>query len=93
VHHPGILLLLLMMTAAAVLDIWDVPLEPLLAALGRARQLFRGRLAGMLLSLPLLYFLARIWGVDGAAWGVLAGEVVIFLTRLIPFLRMGSARR
>jgi Na+-driven multidrug efflux pump len=47
----------------------------------------------MLLSLPLLYFLARIWGVDGAAWGVLAGEVVIFLTRLIPFLRMGSARR
>jgi O-antigen/teichoic acid export membrane protein len=93
VHHPGILLLLLLMTAAAVLDIWDVPLEPLLAALGRARQLFRGRLAGMLLSLPLLYFLARIWGVDGAAWGVLAGEVVIFLTRLIPFLRMGSARR
>jgi O-antigen/teichoic acid export membrane protein len=89
VHHSGILLLLLLMTAAAVLDIWDVPLEPLLASLGQVKQLFRGRLAGMLLSLPLLYFLARIWGVDGAALGMLAGEVVIFLTRLVPFLRMG----
>lgn len=88
VHHPGMLPLLLIMTAAAVLDIWDVPLEPLLAALGRAKQLFRGRLAGMLLSLPLLYFLARIWGVEGAALALLAGEVVIFLTRLVPYLGM-----
>jgi O-antigen/teichoic acid export membrane protein len=87
-RHPGVLFLLLLMTAAAVLDVWDVPLEPMLAALGQARQLFRGRLGGMVLSLPLLYFLARLWGVDGAAAGLLAGEVVIFLTRLVPFLRM-----
>ncbi len=88
VRHSGVLALLLLMTAAAVLDIWDVPLEPLLVALGQAKQLFRGRLGGMLLSLPLLYFLARIGGVDGAAIGLLTGEVVIFLTRLMPFLRM-----
>jgi O-antigen/teichoic acid export membrane protein len=88
IQHQGILRLLLIMTAAAVLDIWDVPLEPMLAALGQARQLFRGRLAGMLLSLPLLYGLARIWGVEGAAFGLLAGEVVIFMTRLVPFLTM-----
>jgi len=89
VRHSGVLLLLLLMTAAAVLDIWDVPLEPLLVSLGQAKQLFRGRLGGLLLSLPLLFFFARIWGVDGAAIGVLAGEVVIFLTRLVPFLTMG----
>jgi O-antigen/teichoic acid export membrane protein len=88
VHHSGVLLLLLLTTAAAVLDIWDVPLEPMLVSLGQAKQLFRGRLGGMLLSLPLLFFLAKIWGVNGAALGVLAGEIVIFLTRLVPFLKM-----
>ncbi len=88
VHHSGVLLLLLMMTAAAVLDIWDVPLEPMLVSLGRAKQLFRGRLGGMLLSLPLMYFFARLWGVNGAAAGLLVGEAVIFLTRLVPFLRL-----
>jgi len=87
-RHSGVLFLLLLMTAAAVLDVWDVPLEPMLVALGQARQLFRGRLGGMLLSLPLLFFLARLWGVDGAAAALLAGEIVIFLTRLVPFLRM-----
>jgi O-antigen/teichoic acid export membrane protein len=93
IRHSGVLFLLLLMTAAAVLDVWDVPLEPMLVALGQAKQLFRGRLGGMLLALPLLYFLARLWGVDGAAAGLLAGEIVIFLTRLVPFLTMNGVRR
>lgn len=89
-RHSHALPLLLLMTAAALLDIWDVPLEPLLASLGQARKLLNGRLAGMLLSLPLLYFFSKLWGLGGAAAAVLAGETVIFLTRLIPFLQMSG---
>ncbi len=86
VHRPHVLPLLLLMTAAAVVDLWDVPLEPLLVALGRAKQLLYGRLGVMLLSLPLLYGLSRLWGVDGAAAASLLREAGVFLSRLLPFV-------
>jgi O-antigen/teichoic acid export membrane protein len=88
IHPPHILPLLLLMTAAAVIDLWDVPLEPLLISLGKARQLLHGRLWLTLLSLPLLYGLARLWGVDGAAVATLLRETGIFATRLVPFLAL-----
>jgi hypothetical protein len=80
--------MLLLMTAAAMVDLWDVPLEPLLVALGRARQLLQGRLWVLLPSLPLLYVLAKFSGVDGAAAAALIREAGIFLTRLLPFLAL-----
>ena len=88
IHRRHSMLLLLLMTAAMVVDLWDVPLEPLLISLGRARQLLHGRLWIMLASLPLLYLLARRWGLDGAAAACLLREAGIFLTRLIPFLNL-----
>jgi O-antigen/teichoic acid export membrane protein len=88
IHRPHAMLLLLLMTAAAVVDLWDVPLEPLLVSLGRARQLLQGRLSIMLLGLPLLYFLARFDGLNGAAAASLLRECGIFLTRLVPFLAL-----
>jgi O-antigen/teichoic acid export membrane protein len=88
VHQPHVMLLLLLMTAAELVDLWDVPLEPLLVSLGRARQLLHGRLWLMLLSVPLLYVLARIAGLNGAAAASLIREAGIFLTRLLPFLAL-----
>ena len=88
IHHPHVMLLLLLMTASMVVDLWDVPLEPLLVSLGRARQLLHGRLWIMLASLPLLYALARFQGLDGAALASLLREAGIFATRLIPFLAL-----
>ncbi len=88
VHRPHVLALLLLMTAAAVVDLWDVPLEPLLVALGRAKQLLYGRLGVMLLSLPLLYGLSRLAGLEGAAAASLLREAGIFLSRLLPFLAL-----
>ena len=88
IHRPHLVPMLLLMTAAAMVDLWDVPLEPLLVALGRARQLLQGRLWVLLPSLPLLYVLAKFWGVDGAAAAALIREAGIFLTRLLPFLAL-----
>jgi O-antigen/teichoic acid export membrane protein len=88
IHHPHVMLLLMMMIAAALVDLWDVPLEPLLVSLGRARQLLHGRLWVMLPSLPLLYAMAHFGGLNGAAAASLLREAGIFLTRLIPFLAL-----
>lgn len=88
IHRPDTRLLLLLMAAAALVDLWDVPLEPLLVSLGRVRQLLQGRLWMMLLGLPLLYALARGWGLNGAAAASLLREAGIFLTRLLPFLAL-----
>jgi O-antigen/teichoic acid export membrane protein len=88
IHRAHTMPLLLLMTAAAVVDLWDVPLEPLLTSLGRARQLLHGRLWISLLCLPLLFGLARLWGVDGAAVAALVQETGVFLSRLVPFLTL-----
>jgi hypothetical protein len=50
--------------------------------------LLQGRLWVLLPSLPLLYVLAKFWGVDGAAAAALIREAGIFLTRLLPFLAL-----
>jgi hypothetical protein len=88
IHHPHVMLVLVLMVAAALVDLWDVPLEPLLVSLGRARQLLQGRLWVMLPALPLLYALAHFGGLNGAAAASLLREAGIFLTRLIPFLAL-----
>ncbi|GBQ36249.1 lipopolysaccharide biosynthesis protein [Gluconacetobacter azotocaptans] len=89
IHRPDSLSLLLLLTAAAILDLWDIPLEPLLTSLGRAQQLFVGRVAVTLLSLPLLYGLARFQGVEGAGLATLLAEGLVLTTRLVPYFRLG----
>lgn len=86
VHVPNVLPFLLIMTAAAIVDIWDVPLEPLLVSLGKAHLLFHGRFWIILLCLPLLYGAARLEGLNGVAIISLLRECGVFLTRLLPFL-------
>nr|WP_246386685.1 oligosaccharide flippase family protein [Gluconacetobacter sacchari] len=82
------LALLMLLTSAAILDLWDVPLEPFLVSLGYAHRLFTGRIAATMLCLPVLYGLARLWGVDGAGLATLLVEALILSTRVIPFLRL-----
>jgi O-antigen/teichoic acid export membrane protein len=88
IHRPDNLPLLMLLTTAAILDLWDVPLEPVLFSLGRAQQLFTSRIAATVLSLPILYGLARLWGVDGAGVATLFAEAAILATRCVPYLRM-----
>jgi O-antigen/teichoic acid export membrane protein len=88
VRETGVMPLILLMAGAALVDLWDVPLEPLLAALGRARALVYGRLWAMLPGIPLLYLLARQFGVDGAAVASLLQELGIFFSRLLPLFAM-----
>lgn len=82
------LALLMVLTTAAILDLWDVPLEPFLVSLGYAHRLFIGRIAVTTLCLPVLYGLARLWGVNGAGIATLLAEALILSTRVIPFLRL-----
>ncbi|GBR45821.1 hypothetical protein AA11825_0156 [Acetobacter pomorum DSM 11825] len=88
VPWSGTRTLLLLMTLTAILDLWDVPLEPLLVSLNRAHQILLGRLFTMCITLPLLYFLTSGLGMTGAGLATLIGELVIFLTRLVPYLLM-----
>ncbi|ACI51284.1 conserved hypothetical protein [Gluconacetobacter diazotrophicus PA1 5] len=88
IHRPDNLPLLMLLTTAAILDLWDVPLEPVLFSLGWAQQLFASRIAATVLSLPILYGLAHLWGVDGAGVATLFAEALILSTRCLPFLRM-----
>ncbi|WP_339076866.1 lipopolysaccharide biosynthesis protein [Acetobacter sp. AC2005] len=88
VPWSGTRTLLLLMTLTAILDLWDVPLEPLLVSLNRAHQILLGRLFTMCVTLPLLYFLTSGLGMTGAGLATLIGELVIFLTRLVPYMLM-----
>ncbi|MBE7209846.1 MAG: lipopolysaccharide biosynthesis protein [Gluconacetobacter diazotrophicus] len=88
VHAPHVRVLLVLVALAATADLWDVPLEPLLVSLGRARVLLHGRLAVMVVTLPLFFLLSRLMGVQGAATAALVQEVAVFGTRLVPFLRL-----
>lgn len=88
VPWSGTRTLLLLMTTTAILDLWDVPLEPILVSLNRAHQLLLGRVATMCFSLPFLYWLASIWGMTGAGLATLLSELGIFLSRLGPYLVM-----
>lgn len=78
--------LLLWMTMASVVCLWNVPLEPLLVSLGRAKALLHGRLLILLLFLPLIYILVQLFGMNGAAIAAFIRESGIFLTRLLLFL-------
>nr|WP_246374260.1 oligosaccharide flippase family protein [Gluconacetobacter tumulicola] len=82
------LALLMLLTSAAILDLWDVPLEPFLVSLGYAHRLFIGRIAATTLCLPVLYGLARLWSVNGAGLATLLAEALILSTRVVPFLRL-----
>ncbi|GAA4481079.1 lipopolysaccharide biosynthesis protein [Gluconacetobacter asukensis] len=82
------LALLMLLTSAAILDLWDVPLEPFLVSLGYAHRLFTGRIAATTLCLPVLYGLARLWSVNGAGIATLLAEALILSTRVVPFLRL-----
>lgn len=84
--------LLLLMTTTAILDLWDVPLEPILVSLNRAHQLLFGRVATMCFSLPVLYVFATLWGMTGAGVATLLSELGIFLSRLGPYLLMNRHR-
>lgn len=86
--HTNDLALLMVLTSAAILDLWDVPLEPFLVSLGHAHRLFTGRIAATTVCLPVLYCLARLWGVNGAGLATLLAEALILSTRVIPFLRL-----
>ncbi|MCX2561107.1 lipopolysaccharide biosynthesis protein [Acetobacter farinalis] len=92
VPWTGTRTLLLLMTVTAILDLWDVPLEPLLVSLNKAHQILIGRVVTMCFSLPLLYVLATAWGMTGAGVATLLSELAIFLTRLIPYLVMNRNR-
>lgn len=87
-HVPHTRELLLWITIACVIGLWGIPLEPLLISLGRAKTILYGRLAGLLFCLPLFYFMVRFYGVEGAAIVLFIRGTSIFMTRLIPFLRI-----
>nr|WP_220790227.1 lipopolysaccharide biosynthesis protein [Gluconacetobacter takamatsuzukensis] len=82
------LALLMLLTSAAILDLWDVPLEPFLVSLGYAHRLLTGRIAATTFCLPVLYGLARVWSVNGAGLATLLVEALILSTRVVPFLRL-----
>ncbi|WP_342627022.1 lipopolysaccharide biosynthesis protein [Nguyenibacter vanlangensis] len=88
IHRPDTLSLLMLLSSAAILDLWDVPLEPLLVSLGWAQHLFAGRVAATVLCMPVLYGLAHLWGVDGAGVATLLAEALILATRFVPFRRL-----
>nr|WP_215761935.1 lipopolysaccharide biosynthesis protein [Acetobacter sp. P1H12_c] len=92
VPWTGTRTLLLLMTVTAILDLWDVPLEPLLVSLNKAHQILIGRMVTMCFSLPLLYVLANGWGMTGAGLATLLSELAILLTRLGPYLVMNRKR-
>lgn len=92
VPWTGTRTLLLLMTVTAILDLWDVPLEPLLVSLNKAHQILIGRMVTMCFSLPLLYVLANAWGMTGAGLATLLSELAILLTRLGPYLVMNRKR-
>lgn len=85
-HMNGARTLLLWMTMASVVCLWNVPLEPLLVSLGRAKTLMNARLLVLLLFLPLIYTLVGLFGMDGAAIAAFIRESGIFITRLSLFL-------
>jgi len=91
-HIPHTRELLLWMTAASVIGLWTIPLEPLLISLGRAKTVLHGRLWLLLPCLPLFYILTRMYGVDGAAIVVFIRSTGIFMTRFVPFLIMAEAK-
>lgn len=85
VPWSGTRTLLLLMTMTAIFDLWNVPLEPLMMSLEKAHHVVLGRLATTLFFLPLLYVLARDWGMTGAGVATLLNEMVVLITRLVPY--------
>lgn len=81
-HIPAALWLMLLMTSASAIDLWNVPFEPLLVSFGYAHRLFQSRLVIMLLGLGVLYWFAGLWGIDGAAIAFLLRQSGVFSTRL-----------
>ena len=92
-HLPLTRELLLWMTVASIIGLWNIPLEPLLISLGRAKTVLYGRLWCLLPCLPLFYLLTHIYGVDGAAIVVFIRSSAIFMTRFVPFLMIQSTKR
>lgn len=87
-HISGSRELLLWITGTGVVDLWNVPLEPLLISLGYAKTLLHRRLWVLVLCLPLLYGLTLTSGVNGAAIAIFIRRGIISATRFSIFLRI-----
>lgn len=80
--------LIVLMAAAGAVDLWNVPLEPLLVSFGYAHKLFLSRLVVLVLSLGLLYGFSLLWGIEGAAAAALLRKGGIFASRFVLFLAL-----
>lgn len=75
--------------AAAVIDIWALPLEPMLVSWGRAGDALKVRLAVCLGYLPLLPFLVWQFGLTGAGGSIVVSSIALGLG-MLAMLRMGT---
>lgn len=83
----GAYAVLLWLGAAALLDLWALPLEPALVSTGRAGTALAIRLAALVVFVPILLLAVEGLGLVGAGVATLAAAVVLLLGQLAAALR------
>jgi O-antigen/teichoic acid export membrane protein len=75
------------LTAAAAIEIWALPLEPLLISTGRAAAAVWVRAVASVLFLAVLFPAVRAFGLDGAGAASVGAALMTFAGMLIAVLR------
>lgn len=87
----GAYAVLLWLSAAALVDLWAVPLEPALVSTGRAGTALAVRLAAIAVFVPVLLLAIDDLGLIGAGVAAVVSATVLLLGQLLATLR-GPAR-
>jgi O-antigen/teichoic acid export membrane protein len=78
---------LVLLTVAAAIGIWALPLEPLLISIDKAGTVLALRMGVTAACLPLYYFFTIGWGLTGTGIAAIVTAVLLHGSQLVPVLR------
>ncbi|MCJ8352819.1 lipopolysaccharide biosynthesis protein [Novacetimonas hansenii] len=86
VHWPGGNLMIMLMLGNAIMGLGIVPLEPLLTVVGQVSRVLLARIVVTIAYLPLVYFMAWRWHLEGAASASVLASLLMLLICMKPVM-------
>ncbi|MBY4640707.1 lipopolysaccharide biosynthesis protein [Gluconacetobacter entanii] len=86
VHWPGGNLMIMLMLGNAIMGLGIVPLEPLLTVVGQVSRVLIARIVVTIAYLPLVYFMAWRWHLEGAASASVLASLMMLLICMRPVM-------